>query len=359
MNTATQQVNMERTTDIDIEVVGNTGILTLNRPDVLNASSIPMLDGFREALRHWRSDDRVQCVILQGAGGKAFCAGGDVSSVYRAKQAGEEEFLDQYFRKEYTLIYDIYKFPKPFVSLIDGVCMGGGIGLSIYGSHRILSERVKMAMPEMKIGFFTDIGGTYFLNRAPGYSGTMLALTGRTLGYNDAMFAGWGTHFVPSEHFGELKNRLLQIQSSNDVTAAVQSMAQPVERAPLEDHQLLMDTCFQYDHLEDIMEALEANGSEQALMWLNELKVLSPISLKVQLASLRRHRDMDLKDVIIREYRTCQRFMRGHDFFEGVRALLVDKDKMPKWSNSSIDKVTERMVEEYFTPLMERELVLD
>ena len=354
----TQQTDMQTTTDIDIEVIGNAGVLTLNRPEVLNASSIPMLDAFSQILQRWSDDPSIKSVILTGTGEKAFCAGGDVPSAFRAKQDGYEDFLDQYFRKEYTLIYDIYKFPKPFVSLINGVCMGGGIGLSIYGKHRVLSEHVKMAMPETKIGFFTDIGGTFFLNRAPGYLGTMLALTGKTLGYQDSLFAGWGTDFVPYANFAELKARLVQASSADEVRAAIASMSQPIGRAPLEDFQLLIDTCFQYDRVEDILEALETNGSEQALMWLNELKVLSPISLKVELALLRRHLDMDLKDVIIREFRTCQRFMRGHDFFEGVRALLIDKDKTPKWSHSSVDKVTSEMVEEYFTPLMEKELVL-
>lgn len=356
MQNLAEKTEKMTTNDLLVSQEGSAGILTLNRPEVLNASSIPMLDAFSQTLKDWENDPSIKLVLLQGAGGKAFCAGGDVRSVYHAKQADEWDYTDQYFRKEYMLIGKIGKFPKPFISLIDGICMGGGIGLSIHGTHKILTERVKMAMPETKIGFFTDIGAGLFLNQAPGYLGTYLGLMGDILELADALYAGWGTHYVPSGQLNALQQALTEANDDQAIEKILQQFAERAPEAPLAEKLNVINDCFKFDTIEEIFKALKAHSEPATDEWLEQLQKYSPTSLKVQLALLRKLKKHKLDDVLVREFRACQRFMRGHDFFEGVRALLVDKDQSPKWSPSKISKVKDSDVKEYFTPLMEKEL---
>ena len=334
-------------------VHGCTGLITLNREKVLNALSLSMMRHIYEALLKWKKDPCITRIVIEGAGEKAFCAGGDIRSVYEAKQKGDFEFCDALFREEYRLNYEIRTYPKPYVALIRGICMGGGMGLSMHGSHRIVTENTSLAMPETTIGFFPDVGAGLFLNECPGKSGLWIGLLGERISAPDALYTGLATHFVSSGQWSELRERLLTSQS--DLHIILSDFKSPVFPSRLGLCQEKIDDIFGATSMEEIILKLEQSSYEEAPLWLACLLKKSPTSLKLSLKSLRDAKGKTAEDIFKQEYRLSQRCVKAHDFEEGIRALLIDKDQKPRWKPLSLDKVGEPEIETYFDSLKEKE----
>ena len=343
--------------EIMFEVTGGVGIVTLNRPKALNALNLAMIRAFYPKLGEWANDPNVHAVVIKGAGEKAFCAGGDVRAVWKVGMGLDDtapSMTRDFFYEEYRLNHRIHTFPKPYIALLDGITMGGGVGLSVHGSHRIATERTMFAMPETGIGLFPDVGGSWFLNRCPGESGTYAALTGGRFHAGDILAIGIASEYVPSSKVDALEERLCSAdwsagRASDIVDGIVAEFAEHVGAPDHSDHFAIIDRCFAYDTVEEILEALDAEGSDFAAETAKTIRSKSPTSLKLTLAQLRRGRDMDFDDVMRMEFRLSQGCMRkGSDFYEGIRAVLVDKDHAPKWSPARLEDVDAAMIERFF-----------
>ncbi|MBI3514095.1 MAG: enoyl-CoA hydratase/isomerase family protein [Proteobacteria bacterium] len=301
------------------------------------------------------------CVVITGAGDRAFCAGGDVRAIAESLRDPASTLSQDFFREEYVLNRRIHRYPKPYIALLDGVSMGGGFGVSLHGSHRVGTEKLSFAMPETTIGLFPDVGGTWFLTRCPGEVGTYLALTGRRVGLGDAVYCGYATHHVPRASLAALRESLFAAPPRD--AAAADAALRPFVTAPetpsLAAVRTTIDRCFAFDSVERILAALEREGGEWANAIGHELGQKSPTSLKVTLRQLRGGTGLEIEDVLVREYRMTQRFMAAHDFAEGVRALLIDKDQKPRWRPPALDQIDTATVESYFAPLGARDLTFD
>jgi enoyl-CoA hydratase len=344
---------------------GSLATLTINRPRALNALTLDNYRRFAPALRAWAADPSVQAVIVRGAGERAFCAGGDVRAVYEAGRgvSGAPDLPAIFFREEYELIREIHRFPKPYLAIIDGITMGGGAGISVNGAYRVATERTLFAMPETAIGLFPDVGATRFLNRCPGHIGRYLGLTGARLKAADTLYCGFATHFVPHKRVEELIAALRGAEPRQFKTALSRFAVEPGP-APLAALRPAIDRCFDRDTIEQMLEALEeeaAAGGEWP-GWAREtgdtLLAKSPTSLKITLRQLQIGREYDLEAALALEYRLTQHVMAGHDFYEGVRAMLIDKDQTPRWRPATLAEVGDAMVADYFSPIGDRELCL-
>ena len=346
--------------EILFERRGAAGLVTLNRPQALNAVTVTMVRALRIQLDAWRDDPAVTRVILTGAGGKAFSAGGDIRQIYDLGQAGKQREALEFFREEYQLNTVIKKYPKPYVSLYDGIVMGGGIGLSIHGSHRVAGDRFLFAMPEVAIGFFPDIGGTWFLPRMPGELGAYCAVTGERLRAADSVSGGIATHRVPSQKFPELMEALYGTAS---VDALLGAFAAPAEAGPIAAHRADIDRLFKANTVEDILQNLDdsAGGTGETADWAKAnaatIRVRSPTSLKIALEQVRRGAKLSFEECMQVEYRIVSRILDGQDFYEGVRAVIVDKDNAPKWHPATLAEVGAANVARYFAAVPD-ELVL-
>ncbi|MFA6302984.1 MAG: enoyl-CoA hydratase/isomerase family protein [Legionella sp.] len=324
------------------------GLVTLNRPAALNALTLPMIQAMQQQLSEWEQDPSIHAVVLMAAPGKAFCAGGDIRMLYHAGNTHIPEKM-QFFWHEYRLNHFIQKMSKPYISLIDGMVMGGGVGVSLHGSHPIASERLVFAMPETAIGFFPDIGASYLLNRCPGALGIYLALSGNRLGPQEAKTAGLVKQIVASERMPDLLETLSRADLSTNAHAQVDACIKEFQSATEAAHAApLIDTCFAQPSMEMIYEAL--NGVESD--WGSSIKQLlekkSPTSLKVTLEQLHRTKNLSLAQCLTIDYILAEQFMKGHDFYEGVRALLIDKDQSPQWVPARLELVSDVMVLGYF-----------
>lgn len=344
--------------DIGFEVAGGLGIVTLNRPKALNAVTLEMVHALDAQLREWEDDDGVLAVMIRSTSERAFAAGGDIRRLYDAGRSGDR-YTAAFFRDEYTLDWRIFHYPKPYVALMSGVTMGGGVGISIHGSHRVVTEATVFAMPETGIGFFPDVGATYFLPRLPGALGVYLAMTGARLGGADCVYAGVGTHYMPSERLPQLASNLLAPNFPADdleaahaaVTVAIERLSENAGTAPIEVHRRVIDGCFSADTVEEILERLDADGGAWAAKAAATMRRRSPLALKVAREQVRRGVRLDLDASLALEFRVSQAFMAGHDFFEGVRATILDKDNAPRWSPARLEDVTRDMVDACFAPL--------
>lgn len=351
---------------------GGVATVTLNRPRALNAFTLDMYRRFDPMLRAWADDPGVHAVLIRGAEGRAFCAGGDIRAIYDAGRgiAGDPAHTAVFFREEYELIRRIHRFPKPYIAIIDGITMGGGAGVSVNGAYRIATEQTMLAMPETGIGLFPDVGATRFLNLCPGQIGRYLGLTGARLGPGDALYCGFATHFVRRERVPSLVNALSRVSwragrqraQVDEVLAAFRTtMGEP----PLEKERGVIDRCFAGLTVEAILGtlALEARAGGRDGEWAaatrTGLAAKSPTSLKVTLRQLTLGLGFDIEAALALEYRLTQHFMQGHDFYEGVRATLVDKDQKPAWQPAKLAEVTDEIVDSYFAPLGENELRFD
>ncbi len=339
--------------------VGNAGHVTLNRPRALNALTHAMCVGLHAQLAAWAVDPAVLLVVIDGAGDKAFCAGGDIRAVYRGRQEGKLAELVAFYRDEYRLNRFIKRYPKPYVALMDGIVMGGGAGVSVHGSHRVASERTLFAMPETGIGLFPDVGGSWFLPRLPGEVGCFIGLTSQRLAAADCMLAGLADAVVASDRRQPLVEALAGAGDAAEIDAILRHEALPPERvapARLPTLSQEIDACFAGDEVETILRNLDTAGTDFGREMAALLRQKSPTSLKVALREIREGARLSFDDCMRLVYRLACRFMQGHDFFEGVRALLIDKDNRPDWRPASLEAVTAEMVAGYFAPLPQGEL---
>lgn len=337
------------TDEVLFERKGRAGIITLNRPKALNALTLGMVDAMTERLQAWRHDPGVENVVVQGAGEKAFCAGGDIRALYDSGKAGTPYVIDFYAR-EYRLNTLIKRYPKPYVALVNGIVMGGGVGVSVHGSVRVCGEKTVFAMPETGIGLFPDVGGTYFLPRCPGEVGMYLALTGARLDVTDAKYAGIATHVVPQAHHASL---LAELSEGTDPLEKVlaRNAVRSQDRARLEGLREAIDLHFGKPTLEAIMASLATGTTLFEEQTIKALATKSPTSLKVAFRQMREGARLGFEDCMRLEFRLTNRFMRGHDFYEGVRAVIIDKDNAPKWDPPALDHVRDGEVDRYFSPL--------
>jgi enoyl-CoA hydratase len=353
--------------DVLLETRGPVGLVTLNRPKALNALDLGMIRALHPALEAWARDASVKAVVIRGAGGRAFCAGGDVRAVAASLGSpapeGQEPLARAFFREEYRLNHLIHHYPKPYIALVDGISMGGGLGLSVHGSHRVVTERLVLAMPETGIGLFPDVGGGWFLPRFPGETGTYLGLTGTRGNAADAMWLGYGTQLVTHDRLDAVVDALAAADWSSaaarDVATRVLSgFSTAPGESPLRANAQAIDRCFGKDRVEDILAALEAEGTPWAEETRATLGRMSPSSLKVTLRQLRLCRGKPYDEVATVEYRLSQHVTALPDFREGIRAVLVDKDNRPKWNPPTLAEVRDADVEACFAPLGDRELVV-
>jgi enoyl-CoA hydratase len=347
--------------EILFERRGAAGIVTLNRPKALNAVTHGMVKALRAQLDAWAEDPAVTRVVITAAGERAFSAGGDIRALYDLGQSGRRDAALQFWRDEYPLNVAIKNYRKPYVALIDGLVMGGGVGVSIHGSHRVAGDRFSFAMPEVGIGFFPDVGATWFLPRLPGEIGTYCALTGARLAGADAVATGLATHRIPSARFPDLIDGLA---GTVPVDALLAAFAEPAGEGPLLARRAAIDRLFAGATVETILDALDrAAGSGDAdAAWAAEtaatMRSKSPLSLKIALQQVRRGRTWDFEACMRAEFRIVSRIIEGHDFYEGVRAVIVDKDNRPRWRPPALAAVGEAEVERHFAPLAGGDLAL-
>ncbi|MDB5394812.1 MAG: enoyl-CoA hydratase [Rhodospirillales bacterium] len=350
-------VDLSSIETVKTAIEGAIGIITLNRPKALNALDQPMCLAIDATLKAWAKDDRVAAVIIRGAGDRAFCAGGDVRAVRedgiawkRGKSDGS--MIRDFFRDEYRMNRRIRTFPKPYLALIDGITMGGGVGLSVHGTYRVATERTLLAMPETAIGLFPDVGASYVLPRLTGEVGIYLALTGGRLKAADALALGIATHAVPSGRLNELVAELVASIGQAEARAVIDRVLgcymADAGRRELVDQRSIIDRCFGFDKVEDILAALDSDRGDFAAVTAAAIRTMSPTSLKLTLKQMRLGRTLDFDACLRMEYRLTQSVLAGHDFYEGVRTVLVDKDHAPKWYPGTLDAVDDSAVENHF-----------
>jgi len=343
---------------------GAVGRITLNRPEALHALNLAMCEAILSALRDWRDDDGVALVMIDHAEGtRGFCAGGDIRMLAESG-AGDASEARAFFAAEYRMNVAIERFPKPVLALMDGVTMGGGVGLSVHGSHRVATERCTFAMPETGIGLFPDVGGGWFLPRLRGHLGTWLALTGARLKGLDVAAAKVASHFLPSEILPNLKKQVLGADYSGGAAEMLgEILSRSCHSVPAGSFEAHMDTiqaCFGHDTAERIIAALESNESDWAKAQARVICTKSPETVKLALRQLREGARMEtFEENMAMEYRIGWRKVQSHDFLEGVRAVIIEKDNAPKWTPSRLEDVSDEDVARYFEPLGDDELTFD
>ncbi len=330
--------------DAQFLVQSGIGRITLNRPRALNSLNHGMVLAMLDHLEAWRADPGVRAVLIDGAGDRGLCAGGDIRAIYEDARAGGTALL-RFWADEYRLNLLISRYPKPYLALMDGLVMGGGVGVSAHGSHRIVTERSRVGMPETGIGFVPDVGGTYLLSRTPGELGTHIALTAGAISGPDAIHCGLADHFVPSERIPDLLDAL----TSRPTDDALELIAEPAPPSALAGDAAWIDHCYAADTVEEILSRLHAGGDAAATA-AKEIEAKSPTALKVTLRALRSAAAMpDLETVLAQEYRISAHALSTAEFAEGIRAQIIDKDRAPKWSPATLSEVDDRIVDAYFS----------
>ncbi|MDI1351822.1 MAG: enoyl-CoA hydratase/isomerase family protein [bacterium] len=331
---------------------GQIGIITLNRPNALNALTLPMILSLQHQLNLWKIDNSIKAVILKAAPGGVFCAGGDVRRLFQLGKSNVAKQM-QFFWHEYKLNHFIHHFGKPYIALMDGITMGGGVGISLHGSHPVASENFVFAMPETSIGFFPDIGASYLLTQCKGSLGIYLGLTGNRLGPNDSLKAGLVKYLISSQKMEQIIRTLSTMDLSTEAYAQVDScLKEHSSSLGNEPSQIkpLIDVCFSHPTVELINSSLEQTEGVWAESIYNTLGKKSPLSLKITLAQLQKAQGLSLVECLQMDYNLVNHFMMDHDFYEGVRALLVDKDKAPQWNPSRLELISKQTITNYFVP---------
>lgn len=347
--------------EVLFHVEKGVGHILLNRPKALNALSLYMVDEIGKKLAEWERNPAVTLVIIEGAGEKGLCAGGDMRSFYDKRGDNVEEYALQFFSIEYKMNLALHRYTKPVLAYMNGIVMGGGIGVSIFASDRVVTERSKLSMPEMNIGFFPDVGGSYFLNQMPGQMGRYLALTAHLFNGADAIYLGAADYYIQSEQWNELKSDVqtedwTQAGNREQVSAKlVRILAKHgttnLPESPLAKVQDKVDHHFNHHSVADILDSLDrsaAEGDEWAAETANTLRGKSPISMAVALEQLVRGKEMTAADCFRMEMNMSMHFMHSHDFYEGIRSVLVDKDRNPSWNPATIHEVKQEDVEAFF-----------
>ncbi|WP_407445969.1 enoyl-CoA hydratase/isomerase family protein [Rhodococcus sp. (in: high G+C Gram-positive bacteria)] len=340
--------------EVLVEAKNGLGRITLNRPKAINALNHDMVRVMAETLQAWASDDSVRAVVLRGAGERGLCAGGDIVSIYhdaRDGGTGSQEF----WRDEYILNAAIGRYAKPYVAIMDGIVMGGGVGVSAHGNVRVVTERSTIAMPETGIGFVPDVGGTYLLSRTPGEIGTHIALTTGRMKAGDAIALGFADHYVPSDAL----DKFVAALETGSVDDALAEYSQPAPDSALLAQRDWIDAAYSADTVEEIVERLRSSDVPEARTAAEQILGKSPVALKVTLRSLRHARQLgSLEEVLNEEFRVSSASLTSHDLVEGIRAQVVDKDRTPHWSPATLADVTASDVDAYFQPLGDLELGL-
>jgi enoyl-CoA hydratase len=348
--------------DLIVRREGAAGIIRLNRPKAINAVTLEMFRDVDKALDRFEADPAVTLILLEGAGERGLCAGGDIRALYESSKA-HGDLGKILWREEYILNARIAKFAKPYVAFMDGIVMGGGVGLAAHGSHRIVTDRTRLAMPEVGLGFFPDVGGTWLLSRSPGEIGTYFGLIGQTMNGPDAVYAGFADAVVPSGKLPALREALTKVRAGAtpaDVKSLIGGFATGETAGPVAALSSRIDGWFAQERMEDIFAALHRDGSELALATLKTLNEKSPRGMVVTLKLLRLARNSSsLEECLVREYRAALAVFASDDFREGVRAAVIDKDRNPKWSPRGIEDVTPEMLVPYFASLGKDELVFN
>jgi enoyl-CoA hydratase len=342
--------------EILCEVRNSLACVTLNRPAALNALSLGMVEELKAELERFALDPGIRGVRLKGAGEKAFCAGGDVRALYDSFH-GAGTLHNEFFAREYPLDYQLHRYPKPYIALMNGIVMGGGMGIAQGSRLRVVGDRTRMAMPEVGIGFFPDVGASYFLPRLPHHAGFYLALTGARIGAGDALALGLAHAVVAAARIGALATAL---ESPEPIDAIIAQFSSPTPAAPLLEHAALIEACFDRPSLREVIAALEAaanGGSSFAKTALDAMLTKSATSEAIALRQAQTGGALSFEQVMAMEFRIVSRICRGHDFYEGVRAVIVDKDNKPKWRPATPEGVSSADVDAYFAPLDENELV--
>lgn len=344
---------MENNQDILFEELpaasGLLGVITLNRPKALNALTHHMIQALETQLDAWVKNSAVKAVLIESNSEKAFCAGGDIVYVYQCKQ--KNQFVSNFFQDEYRLNQKIHEYPKPYISFLNGITMGGGIGISIHGSHRIGTEKLLLSMPETGIGFFPDIGASYFLPRCKNALGIYMGLTGARLKIADACYVELINYYIPSEQLSEVKKALLtgDLSSKKTVSHILDFYAKKTPPAELATHVDNITPIFSNTQVETIFAQLSQLNTPFSKTTLATLQTKSPISLKVTLESLNKGRHQTIGECMKMECNLAAHFLHSHDFFEGIRAILVDKDQTPHWKPKAIEEVTDAEVAGFFS----------
>lgn len=336
-----------------VDRIGTLGRIRLNRPKALNSLTLSMVRDIEKALDVFEADPEVAAILVSGEGERGLCAGGDIRMIYDGGKAGSQEPV-AFWREEYRMNARLRRLKKTYVAFMDGIVMGGGVGVSVYGSHRVVTERTRFAMPETGIGFFPDVGASWFLTRQSNELGTYAALTGEQLAAGDAIAFGLADNYVRSDALPALADKLSRVPASasrDDVSATIAAFADSPPAVQVAAHQPLIDRLFAFDTVEEILDALAQDGSSFAERTLGVLRTKSPLSLKVTLRLLRLGRqESTLEGCLEREFAATAAVLRSHDFYEGVRAAVVDKDRNPQWRPARVGDVTDQDVAAFFEP---------
>ena len=344
---------MSGTDEVIIERRGSAGIISLNRPKALNSLTLPMVRAVASALESFAGDPAIASVIVKGEGERGLCAGGDIRLLHQSGKEGSDA-AETFWREEFRLNHAISRYPKPYVVLMDGITMGGGVGLSAHGSHRVVTERTRLAMPETGIGYFPDVGATWLLPRAPGEAGTWMGLAGLPVDAADALHAGFADHCVASSALPALMDAIAALPApalAQDVHALIKTMATNAGESRLAANRDTIDRAFTGDTVEDILKALAKESGEFAAETADVIASRSPTSLKLTLRLLRAGRaSTNLAECLNRELGACIGILYNPDFYEGVRAAVIDKDRNPKWSPATLAEVTANDIDRFFVP---------
>jgi len=342
--TATEPAEVTGHEDVLFRVERGLGWITLNRPRSINALDHAMVREIDARLEEWQTDPAVVGVVITGAGKRGLCAGGDIVSIYEDARSGGTASVD-FWRDEYVLNARIASYPKPYVAIMDGIVMGGGVGVSAHGSLRIVTDRTMMAMPEVGIGFVPDVGGTWLLARAPGELGTHLALTGDRFGAADAIACRLADHYIPADEIPTL----LDVLDGASIGIAIQQAARTTPDSPLLAERSWIDECYPSDSATEIVEKLCAHPDPAAQKAAERIVTQSPTAVAVTLRSLREaRRATNLRQVLDQELIVSKAALRSHDLVEGIRAQVIDKDRTPHWSPASLDDVSSELIDSYF-----------
>jgi len=331
-------------TTLRFERLGRIGRIVLDRPKALNALTLDQVHLMHPQLDLWAADPDVALVVIEGAGERAFCAGGDIKELHRAAAGGESDYLTAFYRDEYRFNRRIKTLPKPYVALLDGITMGGGVGVSVHGRYRVATERTLFAMPETGIGFYPDVGCSFVLSRLPGAIGRYLGMTGARLGPADTLHVGIATHYVESGRIDALREALSQAGDDDSVAAILARFSSDPGPTALDRERALIDRCFGHDRLEDVLAALEAETDPFAAATLATLRRHSPLLVAITFEMIRRAASLSFDACLQMEYRLSQVVARAPDFVEGVRALLIDRDNKPVWNPATLAEVTPAQV---------------
>ncbi|MDH3581516.1 MAG: enoyl-CoA hydratase/isomerase family protein [Hyphomicrobiales bacterium] len=349
---------MAKNTDILFEQNNRCGVVTLNRPKALNAMTYEMFAALDAEYKQWADDPHIYGVIMQSAGGRAFCSGGDIRALYDWWRAGDIATILQLYGTEYQHNWTLDRFLKPHVALIDGIVMGGGVGVSLYGTHRVAGANYRFAMPEVGIGFFPDVGATWFLSRLAGKTGLYLALTGRTIDAADAYSLGLVTHCIAAGHYPAIHEALSEAEP---VDALLAGFHQDPGASDIAARRADIDRLFSAASVEEVLGNLDAETGDME-KWAREaaadIRTKSPTGLKVAFQQMQRGPKLQLDEALELEFAIARRFFDGEEFFEGIRAAIIDKDQKPNWSPATLEQVTDEMIEAFFAPLPDSGLEL-